>query len=153
MTDDVDQIMRVMEAAFDPAYGEAWSRRQVADALVLPGTHYHLARADGEPPGPGELAAGFALTRAVLDEEELLLLAVMPACRGKGLGGRLLRRVKQAARERGVARLFLEMRDGNGAEALYRRHGFAAMGRRRNYYRRGTAGPADAITFACPLEA
>ena len=32
--DDLDAIMAVMAAAFDPAFGEAWSRRQVGDALV-----------------------------------------------------------------------------------------------------------------------
>jgi ribosomal-protein-alanine N-acetyltransferase len=146
MTDDLDRIMEVMEAAFDPAHGEAWSRRQVADALAMPGTHYSLAGADGEP------TQGFALTRTVLDEEELLLLAVVPRFRGQGLGGRLLKQVKQAARQRGVTRLFLEMRDGNLAEALYRRHGFSAVARRKHYYRRGTGAPTDAITFSCALE-
>jgi ribosomal-protein-alanine N-acetyltransferase len=152
MIDDLDRIMRVMDAAFDPAFGEAWSRRQVADALVIPGTNYLLAGADGNPPPPGEPAAAFALSRTVLDEEELLLLAVDPRHRHKGLGSRLLRQLKQAARERGVTRLFLEMRDGNAAEALYRRHGFSAIARRKHYYRRGTSGPVDAITFSCPLE-
>ena len=35
----IDRIMVVMEAAFDPAFGEAWNRRQVADALTLSSTH------------------------------------------------------------------------------------------------------------------
>ena len=43
-----------MEAAFDPAYGEAWTRRQVGDALVLPNTHYLLCGPDGAEPGDGE---------------------------------------------------------------------------------------------------
>ena len=68
MIDDLDRIMRVMDAAFDPAFGEAWSRRQVADALVIPGTNYLLAGADGNPPPPGEPAAAFALSRTGLDE-------------------------------------------------------------------------------------
>ena len=148
MSDDLDRIMAVMEVAFDPAYGEAWTRRQVSDALVLPGTHYLLADAAGQEPAPGAAAAGFALSRGVLDEEELLLLAVRPEHRGRGLGGALLRRFISSARERGASRLFLEMRDGNPAEALYRRHGFASIGRRRDYYRRGADGPRDAITFA-----
>lgn len=152
MTDDLDRIMAVMQAAFDPAFGEAWSRRQVEDALALPGTHYLLAGADGEAPAAGAPAVGFALSRAVLDEEELLLLAVTPGCRGRGLGSRLLQRFADAASGRGVRRLFLEMREGNGAESLYRRHGFASIGRRRHYYRRGSGAPRDAITFACSLE-
>ena len=31
---DIDRIMEVMALAFDPAFGEAWTRRQVVDALM-----------------------------------------------------------------------------------------------------------------------
>jgi ribosomal-protein-alanine N-acetyltransferase len=148
MTDDLDRIMAVMEAAFDPAFGEAWTRAQVGDALVLPHTHYLLAGADGGPPREDEDAAGFVLSRGAADEEELLLIAVDPRHRGRGVGAALLDRFIAAARARGAMRLFLEMREGNPAESLYRRHGFARVGRRRAYYRRGTGAPLDAITFA-----
>ena len=147
MNDDVDRIMAVMEAAFDPAYGEAWTRRQVADALLVPGTHYLLIAADQSVPLEDAPAAGFALSRGVVDEEELLLIAVLPGLRGRGIGATLLRRFMAEARVRGATRLFLEMREGNPAESLYRRHGFTPVGRRRNYYRRGTGGALDAITF------
>lgn len=153
MMDDLDRIMAVMEAAFDPAFGEAWTRRQVSDALVLPNTHYLLAGRDGAPPLEGEPATGFALSRGALDEEELLLIAVDPAHRGRGIGYALLERFIASARSRGATRLFLEMREGNTAERLYRRHGFSSVGRRRDYYRRGSGGPLDAITFALDLDA
>ena len=146
--DDLDRIMAVMQTAFDPAYGEAWNRRQVSDALVLPGTHYILAATDGREPADGAGAVGFALSRGVLDEEELLLIAVDPAFRGRGIGAALLRRYIDAAEARGKTRLFLEMREGNPAESLYRRAGFEAIGRRRNYYRGAATGPLDAITYA-----
>jgi ribosomal-protein-alanine N-acetyltransferase len=148
MTDDLDRIMAVMEAAFDPAYGEAWTRRQVGDALVLPNTFYLLAGSDGLDPGEDRSAVGFVLSRGAVDEEELLLIAVDPSHRGRGIGAALLERFVEASRARGAQRLFLEMREGNPAESLYRRHGFASVGRRRAYYRRGTVAPLDAITFA-----
>lgn len=152
MSDVLDAIMAIMDAAFDPAFGEAWTRRQVEDALVVPGTRYVLAGTDGSAPATCAEAVGFALSRAVLDEQELLLLAVVPQYRGRGVGARLLRRVIEDARACGITRLFLEMRDGNDAEALYRRHGFAPIGRRRHYYRRGSGVPRDAITFSRALE-
>lgn len=148
MTDDLDRIMAVMEAAFDPSFGEAWTRRQVSDALVMPNTHYLLAGADGAAPREGEPAAGFTLSRGAAGDEELLLIAVDPRHRRKGIGDGLLTRFVAQARSRGATRLFLEMREGNSAESLYRRHGFAKVGVRLNYYRRGAGDPLDAITFA-----
>jgi len=146
--DDIDRIMAVMEAAFDPAYGEAWNRRQVSDALLLPNTHYLLAAADGGEPREGEAAAGFVMSRGAADEEELLLVAVRPEHRGRGIGHALLQRFIADAEARGAVRQFLEMRDGNPADSLYRRVGFEPVGRRRNYYRGAAKGPLDAITYA-----
>lgn len=146
--DDVDRIMAVMEAAFDPLYGESWTRAQVDNTLALGNCHYRLIGEDGQAPAPGAAAAGFALSRAVADEEELLLFAVAPQWRRRGLGAALLQQVKQAARERGITRIFLEMRDGNPAEALYRHNGFDAIGRRPKYYRTLEGERIDAITFA-----
>lgn len=147
MMDATDAIMQVMECAFDPAYGEAWTRRQLGDALIFPRTHYLLANAEGRVPQRMEDTAGFTLSRQAADEEELLLIAVMPQARGCGVGAALLGQFIAEATARGSVRLFLEMRDGNPAAALYLRHGFKPAGRRINYYRSGTNGPLDAITY------
>lgn len=148
--DDVDRIMAVMQTAFDPEYGEAWTRRQVEDALILGNCHYLLARADGEAPTadtPVAEVAGFALSRHGFGEEELLLFGVSPQFRRRGVGDRLLVRFAQAARSRGARRLMLEMRRGNSAESLYVRHGYRPVGLRRNYYRTASGPRIDAITF------
>jgi ribosomal-protein-alanine N-acetyltransferase len=148
----LDRIMSVMEAAFDPAYGEAWNRRQVADALTLPSTHALVVDTTGAPipegAGPAPAAAGFVLTRHVLDEEELLLIAVVPPTRQRGIGTALIEHLFAAARGRGTERIFLEMRRGNPAIHLYRKFGFEPIGERRNYYRMANGDRIDAITFA-----
>lgn len=151
MIDDIDRIMAVMEAAFDPAFGEAWNRRQVEDSLLLGHSHYLLIGPHGQPPEPGEHAAGFSLSRQGFEEEELLLFAISPEYRRRGLGLELLARFADAARDRGAHRLLLEMRRGNPAEFLYLQFGFEAIGRRPNYYRTPDGGRIDAITFACNL--
>ena len=148
MTDPLEQIMAVMEAAFDPDFGEAWNRKQVADALAMPNTYHLLAGPDGESPREDTAAWGFALSRGAAGEEELLLIAVRPEHRGRGIGAALLQRFIDAARSRGASRLFLEMREGNPAMHLYRRYGFEQVGRRRNYYHSGRSRPIDALTFA-----
>lgn len=140
--DDIDRIMTVMAAAFDPAFGEAWTRRQVEDALLIGNCHYGLAFA-------ADQCAGFFLSRAVLGEEELLLLAVSPHYRGHGYGKLLLQRFCSQARGRGVHRLLLEMRRGNSAEQLYLRAGFEQVGMRPHYYRAPNGILFDALTFAC----
>jgi len=149
--DDLDRIMAVMQAGFDPAYGEAWTRRQVEDALLIGNCHYQLADAQGDEPEPGVPAAGFFLSRSGFEEEELLLIAVDPAFRRQGIGQRLLQGLATAAKSRGASRLLLEMRRGNPAEALYRSFGFHPIGERPNYYRMPNGERIDAITFACTL--
>lgn len=151
----VGRIMAVMESAFDPAYGEAWNRRQVAEALVLPSTHALVVDADGVPipdgHGPTATPAGFVLTRHVLDEEELLLIAVVPGVRCRGVGAALIEHLFVAARSRGITRVFLEMRRGNPAFHLYRKFGFEPIGERRNYYRMANGERIDAITFGLSI--
>lgn len=147
----LDRIMAVMEAAFDPAYGEAWNRRQVADALSMPSTHALVVDGDGLPLPDGitstRAAAGFVLSRHVLDEEELLLIAVIPGARRRGLGAILIASLFDAARTRGITRIYLEMRRGNPALHLYRKLGFEPIGERPNYYRMANGERIDAITF------
>jgi [ribosomal protein S18]-alanine N-acetyltransferase len=150
--DDLDRIMQVMAAAFDPAFGEAWTRRQVADSLMLGHTSYELIGADAKTPSHGEPAAGFMLVRHGYEEDELLLIGVNPAMRRCGLGGRLLSQLAVASRQRGASRILLEMRRGNPAEALYRRHGFLQIGSRPEYYRTAGNQRLDAITFALALD-
>ncbi len=147
----VDRIMAVMETAFDPAFGEAWNRRQVVDALTLPSTHALVVDADGAviPDGSAPLTtpAGFVLTRHVLDEEELLLIAVDPGARQRGIGTALIEHLFAAAHTRGIARIFLEMRRGNPAIHLYAKFGFEPIGVRKNYYLMVNGDRIDAITF------
>lgn len=145
--DDIDRVMAVMEQAFPPEYGEAWNRRQVSDSLLMTGTCIGLITPDGsDRPGLADDTAGFTLSRAVLDEEELLLFAIAPAYRRRGLGRLLLQRFIDKARARGIRRLFLEMRRGNPAGALYAECGFTPVGIRPRYYRTPSGERIDAIS-------
>ena len=142
--DDLDRIMTVMAAAFDPLFGEAWNRRQVEDALIIGNCHYGLA-------GAPEECAGFYLSRFAFDEEELLLLGVIPRQRSRGHGGHLLEQFLAKARSRGARRVLLEMRQGNPAERLYLRYGFKQIGTRPNYYHGTNGQQVAALTFAFEL--
>lgn len=145
--DDIDRIMSVMEQAFAPEFGEAWNRRQVSDALLLGNCRYGLIAHDGsENLGPHCETAGFFMSRAILDEEELLLFAIAPKYRRQGLGHILLGRFISSAQSNGMSRIFLEMRRNNPAGFLYAAHGFREIGLRPAYYRTPNGTRIDAIS-------
>ena len=137
---DLAAVMRVMDAAFDPAYGEAWSGAQLFTLFALPSARVAIAW-DGERP------CGFYAARIAGPESELLLLAVDPADRGRGVGARLIGDWQSWAEAQGVDDYFLEMRADNDAVHLYTRAGFSECGRRQDYYRGGDGVVRDAITM------
>lgn len=137
----VDQIMK---RAFDPRFGEAWTRAQCLGMLSLPGVWLTLAHLNGAP-------AGFALARTAGDEAELLLLAALPEVRRSGVGGALLRSALDEAGRRGARRLYLEVRSNNDAIGFYVRMGFIKVGQRRGYYRGPGGQLLDAFTLARDL--
>ena len=147
-SDDLGDVMKVMETAFGSRFGEAWTRSQCAGILPMAGVTLMLARDEG---GDEDRAAGFSLSRNVADEAELLLLAVTPGHRRRGVGRTLLEDFIERARAFGASRVHLEVRDGNPAIEMYRRAGFAPVGRRRNYYRARDGQQFDALTFALDL--
>ena len=142
---DLDEVMETMRIAFDPCFGEAWTRGQCSGIMSFPGVWLLLARRDGAP-------VGFALARAVADEAELLLLAVSPEQRRSGVGRRMLQAVADEARVRGAVQIHLEMREGNPALHLYSAAGFRQVGRRPAYYRGKDGRAFDAITLSFPLD-
>ena len=129
----LEALMTVMRAAFDPGYGEAWSALHVAGTLSDPNSFARLADGDDGP-------AGFTLCRRAGPEVELLLIAVAPMDRGRGLGRLLLDTACADAQAWGAVEIFLEVRENNqAARRLYGQAGFQEVGRRRDYYA-GSAG-------------
>jgi ribosomal-protein-alanine acetyltransferase len=85
---------------------------------------------------------GFVAYRIVLEEGEILNIAVAPDFRRRGVALRLLGEVLPRA-----AKWFLEVRLSNtNAQAAYRRLGFREIGRRPRYY----ADCEDALLFGWP---
>ena len=126
MAGDVEEALALTARERRP---EAWSRSQLLDELGSRASDCVRARI-------GLDLVGFAVLRTGPDDGELFAIAVAPGRRRTGVGGRLVRAVADRARERGAARLLLEVRASNEpALALYRREGFTESGRRPGYYR------------------
>lgn len=90
---------------------------------------------------------GFALTRSIADESELLTLAVDSAHRRAGIASHLLHAWLHSISPT-CKTAFLEVAaDNTGAIALYERHGFAKIATRTGYYQRKDAPAADALIY------
>jgi ribosomal-protein-alanine N-acetyltransferase len=78
---------------------------------------------------------GYATALAALGEIHLLSIAVYPGRRRRGYGSAILEEVISRGRATGCKRVFLEVREGNGAaKAFYSEAGFLVIGRRKRYY-------------------
>lgn len=137
-----DSTPVVVDASFAPVLAalhmesfppsEQWDVLAFTALFATPGTFGLLIAQDGEP-------AGFVLARQVMDEAEILTLAVRPVCRRHGLGRCLVRALQARLVALGVTRLFLEVSTRNAsARALYADADFCVAGTRRRYYPDGS---------------
>lgn len=80
---------------------------------------------------------GYLFAIPMVDDGEILNLAVHPGCRRRGVATALTEAGCSALFQRGVRRVFLEVRASNeGAQRFYAAMGFQQVGRRHDYYRR-----------------
>ena len=140
---DLPAIMPVMASAFGTEFGEAWTESQCLGVVSMPGSHLVIARR--------ESAIGFALSRVIIDECELMLLAVNAQSQRSGIGRDLLDAIIGDARGAKATSVFLEVRSGNPAISLYASTGFVEVGRRRGYYRGALGETFDALTYRLAL--
>jgi [ribosomal protein S18]-alanine N-acetyltransferase len=82
--------------------------------------------------------AGYLCLKLVLDEAEILDVAVSDSLRGRGIGRILVECALGFCRRRDARVVSLEVRASNHpAIALYQRLGFRESGRRKGYYENG----------------
>jgi len=118
-----------------------WNTKQFADSLQSHRS-YVLCK--------GNRLVGFLIFNQVLDEAELLNIAVKSSFQGEGLGACLLDYCLAEISSSAV-NLFLEVRVSNfPAIALYEGRGFRHVGERRAYYH-GESGREDALIMRCEL--
>lgn len=94
---------------------------------------------------------GFCILQPVLDEANLLLMAIDPAQQGQGLGYQLLD-ASVAMLKNNPVQIFLEVRETNiAAIKLYEKSGFHQIDLRKNYYpgSNGTREHAIIMVKAC----
>ena len=106
-----------------------WSEKSVAGELDNPLALWLVAM-------EGDRLAGYVGSQTVMDETDMMNLAVAPQFRRQGVGEALVNALTASLKELGSRCLTLEVRDSNeAARALYGKLGFTEIGRRRGYYR------------------
>ena len=138
VADDLDRLARLESTIFE----SPWSRSALAAEFEPMSTEKSANPSSSRLLLVGRLEgeiAGYAIFHRVLDECELLRLAVLPNRRGRGVGAALLTRGLAEMATAGVTTCRLEVESENAAAIhLYQRFGFVEEGRRRAYYRHGT---------------
>ena len=109
-------------------FSDPWSENSVASELENPLSCWLVAL-------DGETVAGYVGSQTVLDETDMMNVAVHPGFRRQGVARALILALIGELKQRGSHYLTLEVRASNTpARALYESLGFVLVGTRRNYY-------------------
>lgn len=110
-------------------FSDPWSLNSVNSELTNPLSLWLVALA-------GDQVVGYIGSQTVLDEADIMNVAVHPAHRRAGIAAALLQELQCRLTENAVHSLALEVRASNDAAiCLYHRLGYVQAGRRPNYYR------------------
>ncbi|GFO61431.1 ribosomal-protein-alanine acetyltransferase [Geomonas silvestris] len=135
---DLDAVLEIESASF----ARPWTRDHFRDEIQSP---FGIPLVALIPEGH---LAGYLCLKVILDEAEILDVAVDPAQRGRGIGRLLVWHAFELCRERQVLRLGLEVRTGNReAITLYGSVGFHEVGCRKAYYENGDDAILMEYTF------
>ncbi len=122
---DLDAVMALEEELFAP---DTWTAAMYREELAQSDTRHYLVAEDAGA------VVGYAGLIAYDDEAHVATIGVTGARQGQGLGARLLDALLAEADRRSPVVLLEVRADNEHAQELYRRRGFAEIGRRRGYY-------------------
>ena len=116
-----ESILEVMQSVYEQS---PWTLEQIASSMASQDEDYYLAH-------EGQELVGFLAVQTVLDEMEILQIAVRADFQRLGIASQLMAAVMDWEGD-----IFLEVRESNrAAQALYTRQHFTKIGKRKDYYR------------------
>lgn len=135
---DLGDVLEIEAVSFSPPWSEGAFRAEMqnpASGCLVVET--------------AKVIVGYICYRCVQDEAELLKLAVHPGHRRHGIATMLIEYAVDELKTRGVAGIYLEVRESNGpARSMYEAFGFLNAGKRREYYSSPTE---DAVVMKLAL--
>ena len=137
MAEDAAAVAVVSAASFTLNWSEASFRQETENALA----RYLVITED-------EKVVAYAGMWMILGSSEITSIAVLPECRRRGYGERMMRALmKLAYEELEITEMSLEVRVSNGsAQAMYAKLGFVPEGKRDRYYE---DNKEDAVIMWC----
>jgi len=122
---DLREITAIEVKSFIPPWTEEMFIREMETRFSVP-LVFHFE----------DKLVGYLCYWDVVDEAQLLNIAVHPQLRRSGFGETLMLHLESHCMDAGLQRIILEVARKNiAARALYRKCGYTAIGFRRNYYR------------------
>ncbi|CYU94071.1 TPA: ribosomal protein S18-alanine N-acetyltransferase [Streptococcus suis] len=116
-----EAVLAVMQSVYEQS---PWTLEQIASSMASQDEDYYLAY-------EGQELVGFLAVQTVLDEMEILQIAVKADFQRLGIASQLMAAVMDWEGD-----IFLEVRESNSAaQALYTRQHFTKIGKRKDYYR------------------
>ena len=123
-SEDIDPVVAIEQSCYSSPWSAELFRRELSNPLSTIELLWLERR-----------LTGYLCTWRVADEMHILNVATSPEFRRRGVARSLLQASFRRCAREGVARVLLEVREGNaGAVDLYRSFGFRSSGLRRNYY-------------------
>lgn len=136
---DLDAVVEIETESFS----QPWSRVHFISELNSPHSFPLVAHDSGGS------VMGYICPMLVLDEGEILDVAVSHRCRNKGVGKLLVEEVLDECRKKGASFVSLEVRKSNiSAISLYKSLGFIETGQRKRYYENGEDAILMDYTFS-----
>ena len=126
---DAPRIAHLCRDEVELGLGWRWRAGAIARMMSRPDTEVAVARA------PGGLLAGFGIMELGPDDAELILFAIDPRLRRRGVGRRLLDFLESEAENAGIDSIWLHVRTRNtGAVAFYEQAGYRLRENVRGHY-------------------
>ena len=124
LVEDLDQVMEIENDLISPP----WTREGFFTFLLKDENMFFVVEEKGQ-------ILGYCSMQTVLDEGDILNVAVTRNRQKEGIGYFLVDSMLMLAAARGIHIVHLEVRESNGsARRLYQRLGFKEDGFRKNYY-------------------
>ena len=137
--DDIEDVFALNRRVFD----EAWSKDVMLQSLQVGYDLYVCYE--------GSTLQGYVLSQDILDETQVMQVAVHPEFRRQGIARKLMQMLMEDKQE--MVSLILEVRLSNlGSKEFYQHLGFEQIGIRPNYYSKTATKPSeDAVLMAIKM--